>query len=68
MENKIIRQTPTADKIYTPQMIRRAIGKQCTICNKYISESEANNKDFHYSKTRHGSEVFVHKKCFGEEG
>jgi hypothetical protein len=54
------------DSLYTNSIISKAKAHKCIICDKYFTESEANNKDFHYSKTRHGSEVFVHKSCFRE--
>ena len=66
MANKILRKVPEADKIYTPQLIKKAQGKPCGICNGYISEAEAESKDFCYSKTKRGNEVFVHMRCWSK--
>lgn len=64
MANKVSRKIPEADGIYTPQLIRKAVGKLCGICDKYISEAEANDKDFCHSKTKRGNDVFIHKHCW----
>lgn len=58
MSNKILS--------YTPELIKKAIGKQCVICNKWITEEEANNMDFEYSQTKNKHEIFVHKHCWNK--
>jgi hypothetical protein len=63
MANKIKSQFPATDNIYTSQLIKKAIGKLCIICNQWISDEEANNKDFEYSQTKSKHEIFVHKHC-----
>jgi hypothetical protein len=50
--------------LYTPAIIKRAIGKRCALCDKYISESEANEEDLHYSQTKSKHEIFIHKHCW----
>jgi len=71
MANKIVDSVkiiPEADKIYTPQLINKAKGKLCNICDKYITDSEAEGKVFCYIKTRRSNEVFVHTKCLNLGG
>ncbi|WMJ85470.1 hypothetical protein [Anaerocolumna sp. MB42-C2] len=51
---------------YTPELIKKAIGKQCVICDQYISEDEANKMDFEYSKTKSKHEIFIHKHCWSK--
>ena len=64
MANKIQKKTKPVDNVYKPELIRKAIGKQCAICYRYITEEEANNKEFDYSQRKNKYEVFVHKRCW----
>lgn len=54
------------DKSYTAALISKAKGHKCGICDQYFTDSEAENEDFHYSKTKHGTEVFIHKHCWNK--
>lgn len=66
MANKIAKQEPAIDKIYIPALITLAKGKYCNLCGNYITEDEAEHKDFAWSKTKRGNDVFVHMHCLKE--
>lgn len=66
MANRILKKTKVIDEIYTPGLIKRAVGKQCAICYRYISEEEANNKEFDYSQRKNKHEIFVHMRCWNK--
>lgn len=57
---------------YTKSLINSAKGKLCDICKEYISELEADDSEFHYTKTSAKHDVFVHKnvgiKLMGSQG
>lgn len=47
---------------YTRQLLNKSIGKKCDICDHPISDKDREEKSFHYSKTKRGTEIFVHKR------
>lgn len=49
---------------YTRQLIEKAKEKKCDICDQSFSDEEAKNKEFHYSKTKRKSDIFIHKSCW----
>ena len=49
---------------YTATLVTKAEGQRCDICNESITGSEARSHDFHYSKTKRKTEVFIHKRCW----
>jgi hypothetical protein len=49
---------------YDKKLITKAINKRCDICKEPISETEANNCEFHYSRTSGKRDIFVHIKCW----
>lgn len=56
-------QKPISDDIYTPEVIKDAIDKYCNLCDRYITINEAEKKDFVYTRTRRGHNIFAHKHC-----
>lgn len=40
------KQEPAIDKVYTPVLITLAKGKYCNLYGNYITEDEAEHKDF----------------------
>lgn len=51
---------------YTKSLINLAKGKRCDICKDIISDLQAENNEFHYTKTRAKHDVFVHKNCWSK--
>ncbi len=49
---------------YDKKLITKAINKRCDICKYVITETEANNQEFHYSQTKGKRDIFVHIKCW----
>ena len=49
---------------YTKQLINKSEGKKCDICDQPIDAKDREEKRLHYSKTKRGSDIFVHKKCW----
>lgn len=54
------------DEIYTALEINKAKNKRCNICGNYITDNEAESKDFHHTKTKRKTDVYIHKHCWGE--
>lgn len=52
---------------YTKQLIDKAKGSRCKICQEYITEEEAAACEFQANKTTRGSFAFVHNKCLKGE-
>lgn len=50
---------------YTKQLIDKAKGSRCKICQEHISEAEADNQEFQATKTSRGGYCFVHSRCLG---
>lgn len=46
------------------RLVKKAKGKHCDICNKKITETEAESGDFEYSKTKRRNEFWVHNRCW----
>lgn len=54
---------------YTKQLITKAIGKPCNICNTTITDDEAKACEFKYTLTNRRKDIFIHNKCWnGEHG
>ena len=51
---------------YTKQLINKAVGRTCEICNTVITENQAGSCEFQYSKTANRRELFIHTKCWNE--
>lgn len=49
---------------YDKRLIQKAKGKPCRICYQIITETEADNCEFHYSKTTNRKDKFIHTKCW----
>lgn len=49
---------------YDKKLILKAINKRCDICKDFITETEANNCEFHYSRTS-GKEIFSYISSVG---
>jgi hypothetical protein len=49
---------------YDKKLITKASNKRCDICGEYITETEANNCEFQYSRTSSRRDIFVHIKCW----
>lgn len=65
MASKVAQKSAIAsDSIYTSALIEKAKGKHCNVCTGYITDSEAESRDFSYSKTKRGSEIFIHNHCW----
>lgn len=52
---------------YTKQLIEKAKGKSCKICQEHISESEADACEFQAVKTSRGWYCFIHTRCLERE-
>lgn len=53
-----------ANKLST--IASKAVGKRCILCSQYISEDEAADGDYIWSKTRRG-DICSHKHCYNDE-
>lgn len=49
---------------YTKQLIDKSIRKKCDICGQEITEQEARDLEFEYSRTKRKTDIFVHKRCW----
>ena len=49
---------------YSKQLIDKAKGSRCKICQEYITESEAANQEFQSTKTNRGGYNFIHSRCW----
>lgn len=49
---------------YTEPLIKKAKDEKCDICYQSITAKEADNQDFHYSRTKRKTDIYVHKKCW----
>ncbi|MDF2485663.1 MAG: hypothetical protein K0R46_1831 [Herbinix sp.] len=49
---------------YDKKLILKAVNKRCDVCKDFITEDEANNCEFYYSRTSGNRDIFVHIKCW----
>ena len=47
-------------------LINKAHGSLCDICDQKISDQEAENGEFEYSKIKRKSDIWVHRHCWDE--
>lgn len=48
---------------YTKSILLKAKNKTCQICRNGFNTDDIIKKNFHYSKTNRGSDIYIHKKC-----
>lgn len=49
---------------YTNSLLKKVGEAKCDICDKKFNSEELHNHEFHYSKTKRRTEIFVHKSCW----